>query len=57
MPDVEQMVRRQRVLADFGGFALHSESLDEVLTEAGATHEIAVVDQPAFRDALWLKDA
>ena len=34
MPDVEQMVRRQRVLADFGDLALRSESLDEVLTEA-----------------------
>jgi PAS domain S-box-containing protein len=34
MPDPEQMVRRQKVLADFGEFALRSESLDEVLTEA-----------------------
>ena len=34
MPDLERMVRRQRVLADFGEFALRSESLDEVLAEA-----------------------
>jgi GAF domain-containing protein len=34
MPDVEQMVRRQLVLAEFGDLALRSESLDEVLTEA-----------------------
>ena len=34
MPDLEQMVRRQRVLADFGEFALRCESLDEVLAEA-----------------------
>jgi GAF domain-containing protein len=34
MPDLEQMVRRQKVLADFGEFALRSDSLNEVLTEA-----------------------
>ncbi len=34
MPDFEQMVRRQRVLADFGDFALRSDDLDDVLTEA-----------------------
>ena len=34
MLDCEQMMKRQQVLADFGEFALHSESLDEVLTEA-----------------------
>ncbi len=34
MPDFEQMVRRQQVLADFGEFALRSDDLDEVLTEA-----------------------
>ena len=34
MPDLEQMVRRQRVLADFGELALRSERLEEVLTEA-----------------------
>jgi PAS domain S-box-containing protein len=34
MPDLEQMVRRQRLLADFGDFTLHSQDLDEVLTEA-----------------------
>jgi PAS domain S-box-containing protein len=34
MPDSELMVRRQRVLANFGEFALRSESLDEVLMEA-----------------------
>jgi PAS domain S-box-containing protein len=34
MPDVKQMVARQRVLADFGEFALRSDNLDEVLTEA-----------------------
>jgi PAS domain S-box-containing protein len=34
MPDLEQMVARQRVLADFGEFALRSDSIDEVLTEA-----------------------
>ncbi len=34
MSDLEQMVRRQRLLAGFGEFALRSESLDEVLSEA-----------------------
>lgn len=34
MPDREQMVARQKVLADFGDLALRSESLQEVLTEA-----------------------
>jgi two-component sensor histidine kinase len=34
MPSVEQMVERQRVLADFGDFALRSEDLQEVLQEA-----------------------
>ena len=34
MPDVEAMVRRQRVLADFGEFALRSDDLDAILTEA-----------------------
>ncbi|WP_336492224.1 histidine kinase dimerization/phosphoacceptor domain -containing protein [Methylobacterium nigriterrae] len=34
MPDHEQMMRRQQVLANFGEFALCSEDLDEVLTEA-----------------------
>lgn len=34
MPDVDQMVRRQRILADFGDFALRSENLDDVLMEA-----------------------
>jgi PAS domain S-box-containing protein len=34
MRDLEQMVRRQRLLADFGDFALRSDDLDEVLTEA-----------------------
>jgi len=32
--DREQMIKRQQVLADFGEFALRSENLDEVLTEA-----------------------
>ena len=34
MIGIEQMVKRQRVLADFGEFALRSEDLTEVLTEA-----------------------
>ncbi|WP_336490593.1 PAS domain S-box protein [Methylobacterium nigriterrae] len=34
MPSQEQMMKRQRVLADFGEFALRSENLDEVLAEA-----------------------
>ncbi|GEP03848.1 PAS domain S-box protein [Methylobacterium oxalidis] len=34
MPDREQMMKRQQVLADFGEFSLCSEDLDEVLTEA-----------------------
>jgi two-component sensor histidine kinase len=34
MPDFEQMVMRQRVLADFGDLALRSDDLDEVLSEA-----------------------
>lgn len=34
MPDYDQMMKRQQVLADFGEFTLRSEDLDEVLTEA-----------------------
>ncbi|MBP1178326.1 PAS domain S-box protein [Methylobacterium sp. PvR107] len=34
MPNVEQMMKRQQMLADFGEFALGSESLDAVLAEA-----------------------
>ena len=34
MPDRDQMVARQKVLADFGDFALRSDDLDNVLTEA-----------------------
>ncbi|MCO6051727.1 PAS domain-containing protein [Mesorhizobium sp. RP14(2022)] len=34
MPDRLQMMKRQQVLADFGDFALRSDRLDEVLTEA-----------------------
>ena len=34
MPDREQMIKRQKVLADFGDFALRNEDLDEVLAEA-----------------------
>lgn len=34
MPNVEQMMKRQQVLADFGEFALRSDSVDAVLTEA-----------------------
>uniref|UniRef100_UPI0030137AAE GAF domain-containing protein n=1 Tax=Methylobacterium nigriterrae TaxID=3127512 RepID=UPI0030137AAE len=34
MPTLERMMKRQQVLADFGEFALRSENLDEVLTEA-----------------------
>ncbi|MGE0223020.1 MAG: PAS domain S-box protein, partial [Acetobacteraceae bacterium] len=34
MLDLQQMIKRQQVLANFGTFALHSENLDEVLTEA-----------------------
>jgi GAF domain-containing protein len=34
MPDREQMMARQKVLADFGDLALRSDDLDEVLTEA-----------------------
>ncbi|MGI4942914.1 MAG: GAF domain-containing protein, partial [Janthinobacterium lividum] len=34
MPELAQMVKRQQVLADFGDLTLHSESLDEILTEA-----------------------
>ncbi len=34
MPDKGQMTRRQRVLADFGEFALRSDDLDAVLTKA-----------------------
>ncbi|WP_046868078.1 hypothetical protein [Microvirga massiliensis] len=32
--ELDILLRRQKVLADFGGFALQSEELDEVLTEA-----------------------
>jgi hypothetical protein len=31
---LQQMHKRQRVLADFGDFTLQSEDLDAVLTEA-----------------------
>lgn len=34
MSDLDVMVMRQQVLADFGEFAIHSEDLEEVLTEA-----------------------
>ncbi|WP_336489846.1 PAS domain S-box protein [Methylobacterium nigriterrae] len=34
MPGLEWMMKRQQVLADFGEFALRSENLNEVLTEA-----------------------
>ena len=34
MLNVKQMVRRQKVLGEFGDLALRSDSLDEVLTEA-----------------------
>jgi GAF domain-containing protein len=34
MPDREQMMVRQRVIADFGDFALRRDNLDEVLAEA-----------------------
>lgn len=34
MKTVEQMIERQRVLAEFGDFALRSDDLQEVLTEA-----------------------
>ncbi|MBR0646849.1 PAS domain S-box protein [Plastoroseomonas hellenica] len=34
MSDTARMARRQRVLADFGEFALRSQDLDKILTEA-----------------------
>ena len=34
MSDEDRMVRRQRILADFGELAIRSDDLDEVLTEA-----------------------
>ena len=34
MPDYDQMVRRQGVLADFGEFTLCCDDLDQILTEA-----------------------
>ena len=34
MSDRDKMLKRQRVLAGFGEFALRSQDLDEVLTEA-----------------------
>ena len=34
MPTLEQMKNRQRVLAEFGDFALRCDDLDEVLHEA-----------------------
>lgn len=34
MPGYAEMMKRQWVLADFGEFALHSDNLDEVLSEA-----------------------
>ncbi|MDQ1156009.1 PAS domain S-box-containing protein [Sphingomonas sp. SORGH_AS 950] len=34
MPKIKEMMKRQQVLADFGDFAIRSEDLDAVLTEA-----------------------
>lgn len=34
MPELEKMINRQRILAAFGEFAIRSESLDDILTEA-----------------------
>ncbi|MBP0495935.1 GAF domain-containing protein [Pararoseomonas indoligenes] len=34
MPDVEQMIQRQKMLADFGEFALRCDDLGEILQEA-----------------------
>lgn len=34
MPDQDQLMKRQQVLADFGEFAIRSDDLDAVLTEA-----------------------
>nr|WP_314732897.1 PAS domain S-box protein [Sphingomonas sp. LC-1] len=34
MPQINEMMKRQQVLADFGEFAIRSEHLDAVLTEA-----------------------
>ncbi|WP_426954229.1 PAS domain S-box protein [Muricoccus radiodurans] len=34
MPELEQMLKRQTALADFGDLALRSENLDEILREA-----------------------
>jgi GAF domain-containing protein len=34
MSDLEQILKRQRVLADFGEFTLSSDDIDAVLTEA-----------------------
>ena len=34
MPTYEKLLKRQKVLAQFGDFALHSEDLDEILTHA-----------------------
>lgn len=34
MPRVEELMKRQQVLADFGDFAVRSDNLDDVLTEA-----------------------
>ena len=34
MLDPQQLIKRQHVLADFGDYALRSERLDEILTEA-----------------------
>jgi len=33
MPNIGKMMKRQRALADFGEFALHSQDLDQILTE------------------------
>ena len=34
MPDLERVIKRQQLLADFGEFALRSQDLDKVLAEA-----------------------
>jgi PAS domain S-box-containing protein len=63
MPDnSDAMLKRQKVLADFGDFALQSEDLDEVLTEACrlvaeamGTHRAKVLEIEAGGDSLLVR--
>ncbi|CUX68062.1 Signal transduction histidine kinase [Agrobacterium tumefaciens str. Kerr 14] len=62
MSDLSQMMKRQQVLADFGEFAIRSERLDEVLTqacrlagEALGTHRAKILEIQEGRQELLVR--